>query len=119
VHELSIAAAIVAIASGQAQGRRVTAVDVAIGHLRQVVPDALDFAFQLVAAGSEVEGAELRVEHVPTRLACRRCEAETEPRELSFACGRCGGTDVDVVAGEELLVEALEVEEEPLIVGGR
>ena len=111
MHELSIADAVVTIAREHARGRRVSAVDVRIGRLRQVVPDALEFAFELVAAGTEVEGAELRVEHVPVRVRCARCAAESEAPEFPLACAECGSVDVEVVAGEELQVESLELEE--------
>jgi hydrogenase nickel incorporation protein HypA/HybF len=119
VHELSIASAIVAIVGEHSQGRRVVTVDVRIGRLRQVVPDALAFAFELVAAGTELEGAELAVEHVPARLGCRACGAETEASEFPFGCASCGSVDIDVVAGDELLVDSLELSDEPLAVGGR
>src|SRR5918912_2891631 len=104
VYERSSAYAVVTIARDHARGRRVTSVEVRIGRLRQVVPDALGFAFELVAAGTEVEGAELRVEHVPVRVRCARCAAESEAREFPLACAECGSVDVEVVAGEELQV---------------
>jgi hydrogenase nickel incorporation protein HypA/HybF len=118
VHELSLADAVVTIAREHARGRPVSAVDVRIGRLRQVVPDALAFAFELVAAGTEVEGAELRVEHIPVRVRCARCGAESEAPEFPLACAECGSVDVEVVAGDELLVESLEIEEELAVVGG-
>ncbi len=49
MHELSIAASIVEIACRHAKGRRVTRIQVKAGHLRQVVPTALSFSFELVA----------------------------------------------------------------------
>jgi hydrogenase nickel incorporation protein HypA/HybF len=110
VHELSLADAIVTIAQEHADGRRVTRVEVRIGHLRQVVPDALRFAFGLVASGTSVEGASLDVEAVPARVACRRCQSESEPREFPLSCASCGGSDVEIVSGDELLVESLELE---------
>src|SRR5919108_3044824 len=119
MHELSIADAIVAIARDHARGRRVASVDVKIGRLRQVVPDAPDLAFELVAGGTNVEGAALRIEQVPPRVRCRRCETETLVVGFPLACARCGSVDVEVVAGEELLVDALELEDEPIAAGGR
>jgi hydrogenase nickel incorporation protein HypA/HybF len=115
VHELSIADAIVAIACDHAQGRRVTSVEVKIGGLRQVVPDALAFAFDLVAAGTPVEGAQLDVDHVAPRAYCSRCEVESEVTSLPLACASCGRVDVDVVAGDELLVESIELDDEPVL----
>jgi hydrogenase nickel incorporation protein HypA/HybF len=120
VHELSLADAVVAIVRDHAQGRRVAGVDVRVGRLRQVVPDALAFAFELVAAGTNVEGATLNIEHVPVRVQCTACGAATEQQEFPFACAACGSLAVDVVAGEELLVDAVELDEEPVLsLGGR
>jgi hydrogenase nickel incorporation protein HypA/HybF len=111
MHELSIADAIVTIASRHAKGRPVSRVEVRVGHLRQVVPDSLRFAFELITAGTELEGAELALEEVPARVVCKACEQETTLTEFPMHCGACGGFDVEVTAGEELLVESIEVED--------
>jgi hydrogenase nickel incorporation protein HypA/HybF len=115
VHELALADAIVEIAAEHARGRRVARVEVKVGALRQVVPDALSFAFQLVAEGTAVEGAELQIEEVPARVSCRACATESRVSDFPFGCPGCGSLDVDVVGGEELLVEALELEDEPIV----
>ena len=67
MHELSIADAIVRIACAHAGERRIESVEVKVGHLRQVVPDALAFAFSLVGRGTVAEGAELIMEVRPRR----------------------------------------------------
>jgi hydrogenase nickel incorporation protein HypA/HybF len=113
VHELSIADAVVAVACRHADGRRVMRVELKVGHLRQVVPGALELAFELVAEGTPVEGAELAIEEVPARVSCRLCAAESRVTEFPFACASCGSLDVDPVAGDELFVDALELEEQP------
>src|SRR5215212_11828015 len=111
MHELSIASAIVAIATDHARGRRVTRVEVKIGALRQVVPDALAFAFQLTTEGTELDGAELSIEHIPARVTCSTCGIESETTTFPFGCARCGSVDVEVTAGDELQVDALELED--------
>lgn len=119
MHELAIADAVVRIACEQAGGRRVAAVELKVGHLRQVVPDALSFAFELVAAGTEAEGAELVIEEVPLAGRCRDCGTEDALAGLPLSCPACGALDVELTAGEELRVEALELEEALSIDGGR
>jgi hydrogenase nickel incorporation protein HypA/HybF len=109
MHELAIAEAVIRIASDHAAGRPVSAVFVKVGHLRQVVPSALEFSFELAAAGTAVEGARLEFEEVPTTGACRACGAEAQLPGFPLACPACGSLDVEIVAGEELLVDALEV----------
>ena len=111
MHELSLAEAIASIAEEHAGGRRVAKVEVKIGHFRQVVPTALTFAFELVTQGTPIEGAELEIKDVPARVACRSCKADSRLVEFPFACPSCGSVDVDVRAGDELFVEALELVE--------
>jgi hydrogenase nickel incorporation protein HypA/HybF len=111
VHELSIAESIIAIAERHAAGRRVTKVELRVGHLRQVVPAALDFSFELLSRGTVLDGAELAIEDVPARGRCRACGAETTMSGFPLACSACGGLDLEVLAGEELLVDSLELEE--------
>jgi hydrogenase nickel incorporation protein HypA/HybF len=115
MHELSIAEGVVEVALRHARGRPVAAVDLKVGHLRQVVPSALEFAFELVSEGTLLQGAELRMEEVPAAGCCRSCGMDTPLPELPLCCRRCGSGDVEIVQGEELLVEALELDDEEML----
>jgi hydrogenase nickel incorporation protein HypA/HybF len=112
MHELSIAESIVAVVERHARGRRVTRVEVSVGHLRQVVPSALEFAFELTTKDTPLDGAELVLEEVPAAGRCRSCDEMSRFDGFPLACRACGAWDVEVTAGEELRVEALELEEE-------
>jgi hydrogenase nickel incorporation protein HypA/HybF len=111
MHELSIAQSVVEIACRHAAGRKVTKVKLQVGWLRQVVPSALSFSFDLVAQGTPAEGAELEIVSVPAVGRCRVCEGQTELRAFPFQCQMCRSFDLQIVAGEELFVESLELEE--------
>ena len=111
MHELSIADSVVRVAVRQADGRRVTKVQMKVGYLRQVVPSSLAFGFGLLAEGTPVEGAELEIEQVPAEGRCHGCGVESRFGSLPLQCGGCGGFDVEILKGEELLVESLELEE--------
>ena len=74
--------------------------------MRQVMPDSLELYVEIVGRGTVCEGARLELEIVPARLRC--CGAEWEPP--SFRCPTCGGGG-EVVAGNEFLVESIEIEE--------
>jgi hydrogenase nickel incorporation protein HypA/HybF len=118
MHELSIAEAVVGIVSRHAAGRRVHKVELRVGHLRQVVPSALEFAFELLTNGTFLEGAELEIEDVPAQGRCRRCGALSTMSEFPLRCGGCGGLDLELLAGQELLVDSLEIEEEEMTTEG-
>ena len=111
MHELSIAQAIAAVVRRHAPDGRVLRVEVRLGQLRQVVPRALRFSWGLVIADTELEGAELTLEEVPAGGACRDCGAVGPLPRFPFACVRCDSRDIAVVAGDELLVQALELDD--------
>jgi hydrogenase nickel incorporation protein HypA/HybF len=112
VHELSISSAVVATAVRHAQGRRVTAVQVRVGALRQVVPDSLSFYFGIVARETVCEGAALELELIAARLRCEDCDTEWAADAPAFRCPACAGAAVTVVCGDELEVESIEVDTE-------
>lgn len=112
MHELSLSSAIVNTVVKHAAGRQVAVVSLRVGHLRQVVPDTLEFYFGFVADGTVCAGARLEQELVPARLSCSPCERAWEIDFPSFRCPSCGGTNVEVLSGNEFEVESIEVEEE-------
>jgi hydrogenase nickel incorporation protein HypA/HybF len=109
MHELSICNAIASTAARHAEGRPVTQVTVRIGHLRQIVPDALQFSWGVVSGATGLADAELVIEEVPVVLECRSCTARTTLDLPLLACGSCGGFDVKLLSGEELLVVSIDV----------
>ena len=112
MHELSLATGIVETVVRHADGRPVTAVDMRIGTLRQVVPESLDFYFGICSKDTVCEGATMNQEIIQARLRCRSCEQDWELSEPDFRCRSCAGTDVEVVAGTEFEVDSIEVTEE-------
>jgi hydrogenase nickel incorporation protein HypA/HybF len=113
MHELSVADAILRIALNHAGERSIETVEVKCGHLRQVVPDALAFAWTLITEGTPAEGSQLQLEVVPAAGVCRACGTESEFDGFPLACHGCGSLDVQLLRGEELLVDALTMQEVP------
>jgi hydrogenase nickel incorporation protein HypA/HybF len=112
MHELSLATGIVDTVVRHADGRRVTSVDMRIGTLRQVVPESLGFYFGICSRDTVCQGATLEQQIIQAQLRCRTCGEEWELSEPDFRCRSCPGTDVEVVAGTEFEVDAIEVTEE-------
>lgn len=121
MHELSIAANVVDIASRHAADRgggRVAAVTLRIGRLSCVHEDALRYSFELVREGTPLADAELRIVTVPVRVWCPACQAErTLPGIQRFACPECGTPTADIRAGRELDLESIDVIDSPTETG--
>jgi len=111
VHELSVALALVELASEEAHrlgAVQISAVHVRIGQLAAIVPDALRFSFDLAAEGTALTGARLEIEPVPTSVACQACGTHVLDPFQPICCPRCGGP-ADLRSGRELELRALEV----------
>jgi hydrogenase nickel incorporation protein HypA/HybF len=111
VHELSLCQAILGKVQQHSDGRPVTQVNVRIGHLRQVVPDALKFSWEMLTTSTELHGTELVIEQVPALVECTACGAETVLDLPILMCGTCESFDVRLLSGEEFLVVSMEVAE--------
>ena len=111
MHELSLSSAIVNTVAKHAEGRRVAVVNLRVGKLRQVVPDTLEFYFEFVARDSVCEGARLEQVLIDARLRCRPCAREWAIEIPAFRCPTCGGSEVEIAAGNEFEVESIEIEE--------
>jgi hydrogenase nickel incorporation protein HypA/HybF len=118
MHEFSIASAVVATAERHAEGRRVTAVSVRVGRLRQVVPDSLRFSFDICARDTVCADARLELTEIVVRLRCTDCNTAWEPEIPAFRCPACASAAVDIEAGQELEVDFIDVEEAACIAPG-
>ena len=76
----------------------------------------LEHAYPIAAAGTLAEHATLTIESVAVRVRCRSCSAETGAQVNRLVCGACGDWQVDVTAGEEMLLTRVEIETEPAAV---
>jgi hydrogenase nickel incorporation protein HypA/HybF len=110
MHELGITQNIVAIALEHAQDSKVQRITLEIGNLSAVLPDAIQFCFDVCCAGTALEGAELKIIEIPGVGCCRRCGTEIT-LEQPFGICHCGSTDLEILQGEELKIKKLEVEE--------
>jgi hydrogenase nickel incorporation protein HypA/HybF len=104
VHELAIAQEVIALVAARTEGARVTRVVLEIGRLCAVLPDAMRFCFDLATEGTVAEGAALEIREVPGRGRCRACGSEVA-LDRPFGRCRCGGSDLEWLAGEELRIK--------------
>jgi hydrogenase nickel incorporation protein HypA/HybF len=90
---------------------RVLRLDLAIGRMCGVHADCFRFAFEMLSPGTIVEGAELRIDEPRAVLRCRLCGAAEQIEELVVQCPRCGGDDIEIEGGQDLLLQSIELAE--------
>lgn len=115
MHEMALAEGILEVVLDIAQSRPVKSVHLQVGTLHAVVPESLEFSFQLVAQDTPAAEALLHIRNVEAVFDCKQCGEVTALGAPPFNCGSCGSSDVMISAGDELLVDAIELEDGTLI----
>ncbi|WP_427162277.1 hydrogenase maturation nickel metallochaperone HypA [Aliinostoc sp. HNIBRCY26] len=110
MHELGITQNIVAIVSEYAKGSKVSRVALEIGKLSAIMPEAINFCFDICTQGTLLEGATLEIIEIPGLAKCRQCGAEFTI-DKPFGLCKCGSVHLDILTGEELKIKEIEVEE--------
>lgn len=113
MHELSLCSAIAATVDDHATGRCVEVVRLRVGHFRQVVPDTLQFCWGVTTQNTPLDGCRLEIVHVPAVIVCRDCHGATDLDQPILRCAGCESTAVDMVSGEEFLIDSIDVGDAP------
>jgi hydrogenase nickel incorporation protein HypA/HybF len=106
VHELGLCEAIVGAVEKRAGEREVARVQV--GRLHHVHPEAFEQSFAIAAMGGVAGDAHAELVLLPVRSRCGACGALAEGDEIPLGCTTCGGVDIELVGGDELLLESIE-----------
>ena len=113
MHEVGIMESAMAAVLEQARAhgaRKFHRVVLRVGALSGVEPEALRFAFEIVARDTAAEGAELVINTVPALARCPDCELEFEASVgFIFACPRCSRLSGDLRNGRELELSQIEM----------
>ncbi|WP_434512090.1 hydrogenase maturation nickel metallochaperone HypA [Desulfitobacterium sp. AusDCA] len=113
MHEMSLMGGVFEVIErtlSQHEVKKVLQVKLKVGELTNAEPEALHMAFEAYSQDTVCEGAELIVERVPVLGYCSNCHYEFNIKTMIFLCPQCGNPKIEVIQGEELLIESLEVE---------
>jgi len=112
MHELSLAENVLQIAEHrrrQASAQQVLRIELEIGELSAVEPEALRFAMDALLPNSTAVGAHISYHLVAGQARCRQCQQQFKLDFLYDGCPACDCFDKDILAGEELLVKSIRV----------
>ena len=109
MHELSLCQAILDHVDQRSDGRAVQRVEVRIGYLRQVVPDSLQFSWEMLTEGTSTRTASSSWSTSPPACTVVSCGVDTTLDWPVLACKACEGIDVELRSGEELELAWIDV----------
>ena len=113
MHEFSLMAGVLEAVNASAlqhRAGRVLEIRLVIGEMAEVVPEALEFAFEALSVDTLSAGATLSISNVRPRSRCGSCEVEFEHDRYRRACPHCDSLATELLAGRELYIESIEVE---------
>lgn len=112
MHEMALTESLVALVEEAASDTgfdRARTVVVEIGTLSAVDPEAIRFCFEAVSRGTVAEGARLEIRLIPGSGWCLDCGKMVPLTERFGACPDCGGSHVQMCAGNELRLKEVEI----------
>jgi len=115
MHELMVTESILEITlrhARQAKAARISDLYLVIGSLSSVVDDSVQFYWEFISEGTAAEGAILHFRRIPAELACQACGHTYSPNE-NLTCPVCESSDIQIIAGQEFFLEAIEIVEDP------
>ncbi|NHJ12181.1 MAG: hydrogenase maturation nickel metallochaperone HypA [Candidatus Thorarchaeota archaeon] len=124
VHEFSAALSIVEAAVQAAEAnnvKRVTAVNVEIGEFTFLIPEQLEFNFEIASKNTLIEGAKLNITLIKGQLKCSDCGYEGERRETldlppqiavfaPMKCPECESSNTVLTGGKDFIIANIEAE---------
>ncbi|MGA2246036.1 MAG: hydrogenase maturation nickel metallochaperone HypA [Verrucomicrobiota bacterium] len=114
MHEVAIMSEALRMAEDAAQSagaKRILKLRLRIGSLSGVVPEAMQFAFDVVSNGTMAAGAALEIERVRPAGWCATCQAEFECMDFFNECPRCHNPSGELRRGQELDIASVELEQ--------
>ena len=112
MHEVSIMTEAVRMAveaATSAGARHVTRLRLRVGRLSGAVPEAMEFAWDVVRRDTIAANARLEIESIPAACWCAGCQAEFECADYFNECPHCHNVSGELRHGRELEIASVEM----------
>jgi hydrogenase nickel incorporation protein HypA/HybF len=113
MHELAVTQNILDIGkkfANDAGARKILKIYLVIGQFASIVDDSVQFYWDLIAKDTLAEGSSLIFKRVPAQFECQECLSLFTWDDIDDACPNCRSSKVKLIAGNEFLIESIEVE---------
>lgn len=113
MHEVAIAEEIKEIVISELKknnAKKVNKINLQIGKLTSIVPEALQFAFEAISKNTELENAKIEIEMMEIKAKCQKCKKEFIISEFDYECPYCKNMNLKIIQGRETIIKSLEIE---------
>ena len=110
---MSVATGIIKVLGGklaELKPCKLKALHLSLGELSGIDRDSLSFALDTLLADAGYDGLEIRFELTPATFKCSACNWQGRLKSFTLVCPECDGRDLDIVAGQDVTLERIEVE---------
>jgi len=112
MHEMSIAEALLSQVLEIARENRMSSirkVELDVGVMQLIEPDALKLCFEAICRGTSAEGVELIQQDIPVVARCGGCGHLYNPDIdlYIYVCDRCGKAEPEIEQGHEIILKSL------------
>lgn len=110
MHELAVTQNILDISVQHAQdASQITDIHVVIGQLSSFVDEAIQLYWDIISEDTIAVGARLHFHRIAGRVRCQNCQTCYSIDVPGFICPNCGSVRGEIVSGDELYVQSIEV----------
>ena len=116
MHEMQIAQNIITIVEEELLksgiGEPVKSVQVVCGKMRAIIPDSLRFNYDILKRkNDQLTESNLVISETEVAFRCKKCQHEQSLEEPIFFCEKCSSSEIEVISGNELYVDNIEIME--------
>lgn len=111
MHEYPVTLEIIRLAEKMAEENhgRIRGIHLVIGEDSGFIGESIQMYFDVLAAGTLCEGAQVTIEGVKPKLSCEKCGKLFERKRFSFTCPFCGGSGNPTETGKEFYIKDVEL----------
>jgi hydrogenase nickel incorporation protein HypA/HybF len=113
MHEASIAISLLETVSDLCRQEgydSIESVRLKVGKAAGILPDALQFAFDVAKVGTIASQAELIIEFIPLGGFCNDCGSQFHSDErFIYSCPACNSSAIKITSGNEMQIIDMEV----------
>ena len=89
---------------------RVLKINLKIGELTGLIPETIEYYFNIIAEGTKAENARIISQKIPVEVSCKNCGNVFEARRGVFSCLECNSHDIKITGGRDFLIDTIEME---------